>query len=160
VPIVIEGIPLTLTQARVLAATVERHIEAKHDKETAVAKAVEVFRETYRLDGDQWVANRSVKLARHGGEIRNKYYVQDKKERQMAKTDEAKKDSQRSMSETMRVIREAGARNSRGDKERLSGALDALINVLNKRDQEDVLRSLGKRLGGRVSFKREEQPDE
>lgn len=153
-PVEIDETSLTLTQGRVLMGVVETAMDAGHKKEVALSMAVEAFRRMYdrSSDGTEWAARRQI--VQHGGvTVRNKFYRQDQKERIMAKVRRSVAEEKRKVEFIHRLMDEAGRRNSRPDKGRVTGALSGLFDVLNKTDQEELLKSLSKRLGTTVKLK-------
>ena len=158
-PTVIDGVPLTLLQGRALMSTVEKLMDdAEYPKEEAVERAVVWFRRMFEVSGEEWVAVPEVKV--HGGAtVKNKYHAADSKARMVEKLKRKMReeaDRRRRALEAVRGLAEAGKRNSTADKGKIATALAGLFDVLNRTDQEDVVKALGKRLGRSIRFKKQE----
>ena len=164
VPIEIDGVKLTFTQAKVLVGIVETTMDqAKHKFQPAVSLAIEVFKNVYELDGDAWKAKRQIKLKDHSGQVfDNRHFKTDEKERIMGrikakrKAKEAIKQPVKESKTTVAVLMEAGRRNSGKDKEKVSAALSSIFDVLSKDDQQNILKTLSAKLGKTIRFKKEE----
>lgn len=164
VPVEIDDVKLTFTQAKRLANLVEKNLigQAHHTFPVAVNLAVTAFRTMYERSDSDWKAKKTIELLRHGREmirVRNKNYHKEKKERQMSRVKVDKTESRKikGSGNFVGVLCEAGRRNAGKDRGRIDNALDSLFDLLNKSDQESVLRSLSKKLGGKVSFRRGEK---
>lgn len=158
-PIEIDGVSLTLLQGRALMSTVEKLMDdAEYPKVEAVERAVMWFRRLFEVSGGEWVAVPEVKV--HGGTVvKNKYYHADHKARMVEKLKRKMREEsvrRRRTLEAVRSLGEAGKRNSSADKGKIATALAGLFDVLNRGDQENMVKVLGKRLGRSIRFKRQE----
>lgn len=153
IPVEVDGCGLTLTQAKVLAGMVGKLMdEAGHKKDAAVPIAVEAFRRMYVKEEDGWRCKRTVRLKDHAGvAVRSKFHRQDQKERVMGRIKAEVSEERRRKREAMEKIEEAGARNSKKDKQAILGAVHALFDVLNKADQDEVMAALNKKVGRPVT---------
>lgn len=157
-PIEMDGASLTDYQARVLFGIYRKLVvEAEHPQHVAVAKAIEVFREMYGKSGDKWQPKRVLILKNHAGAIvRNRHFGAERRKKVMGRVRAEVAREKKRIKDSFEKIVEAGARNSRGDKERIGSAIGAMFNVLTKKDQQKVLKKLGDKLGKRIRFAAED----
>ena len=157
VPIDLDGTPLTLMQARVLASIVEKTMdEAGHPKGTAVKLSVAAFRAMYEKTDDGWKARRMAKLS-NGLEVRNKFHKADQRERIMARTRYVEPQEQQKPAVWVPLL-EAGARHGKADKGRIFDAIRGLFSALNKDDQDGLFRDIRKKHGLKLRVRNSGQP--
>lgn len=159
VPVELDGISLTLMQARVLAGIVEKAMdEAGHPKDVAVRMSVAAFRAMYEKKDEGWQAVRNVRLAGGKASVRNKFHKADERERIMARVR-----SERSKLQEMRLrqrglkwvaLAEAGARHGKADKGRIFQAIEGLFGTLDKGDAAGLFGELRKKLGLSLRFRK------
>lgn len=79
IPIVLDDIPLTFIQASVMVNIVNKLIdEAEYEKDAAIKKAVPIFMKMYVKKNNTWIAEKILKLTKHGNiKIKNKFYKID-----------------------------------------------------------------------------------
>lgn len=148
-----------MLQGRALMSTVEKLMDdGEYPKAEAVERAVVWFRRLFEVSGGEWAAVPEVKV--HGGTVvKNKYYHADHKARMVERLKRKMREEsvrRRRALEAVRALGEAGRRNSGTDKGKIAAALAGLFDVLNRSDQEDVVKTMGKRLGRSFRFKRQE----
>ena len=135
IPTVIDGIGITREQGQVilyLTDTLMREDGAAHDLKTAIELAVVTFKNMYESVGKRWFPKKMLQLSKgHGKPLRNKFYREDKVAR--GRLDQY----------------EAGARNSRRDKDAIKEVVRLALSQLKDEDAGSILKDIAKRIKNR-----------
>jgi hypothetical protein len=158
IPITIDEKKLSLGQAKVLVGMVEKFMdEAKHSKEIATKLAVDVFKQMYEVDGEEWKALKLIRLNKHlGVVVKNKFFDQDRLEKIMARAkSNILQDSKKEESKHVWVnLLEQGARHGKADKKRIYDSIHNLIASLNVEDQKDIFSEISSKYNLKFRFRK------
>ena len=111
----------------------------------AVDLAVDAFKRSYKVHGNVWKAEASIKLGRnHGGTVHNRFHDADRRDH-MARERAARAERAKPM--WRRALTEAGARNSRKDKSAIKEVIARALGLLSKDEVVDTLRDAGYEVG-------------